>query len=70
MDDLDAYGVKEFCRKHDISTGFLYAEWRHGRGPRFMQAGDRRLISREAAADWRREMEVATRIGDSSPKAA
>jgi len=64
MDDRDADGVKEFCRRHGISAGFLYAEWRSGRGPRFMQVGDRPLISREAGADWRkeREREVATRV--------
>ena len=62
MDDRDADGVKEFCRRHGISSGFLYAEWRSGRGPRFMQVGDRRIISREAGADWRKEGEVATRV--------
>ena len=62
MDDRDADGVKEFCRRHGISPGFLYAEWRCGRGPRFMRVGDRRLISREAGAEWRKEREVATRV--------
>jgi hypothetical protein len=28
--------------------------WKRGEGPRFMQVDSRRLISREAAADWRR----------------
>ena len=65
MDDRDADGVAEFCRRHDISRGFLYAEWRRGRGPRFMQAGDRRIISREAGADWRRKLESAA--ADSNP---
>ena len=62
-DDRAAYGVTEFCRRHGFSRGFLYAEWREGRGPRYMQIGDRRLISREAAAEWRRELEDATRAG-------
>lgn len=62
MEDRDAYGVAEFCRRHDISKGFLYAEWRRGQGPRFMQAGDRRIITREGAADWRREREAATAL--------
>jgi hypothetical protein len=70
MDERDAYGVAEFCRRHGISKWFLYDAWRRGRGPRFMQAGDRRIITREAGADWRREMEAAARISDSSPKAA
>ena len=65
MDDRDADGVKEFCRRHAISPGFLYAEWRRGRGPRFMRAGDRRIISREAGAEWRRKLEAAA--ADSRP---
>jgi transposase-like protein len=56
MDERDADGVTEFCRRHGISKGYLYSLWRRGYGPRFMQAGDRRLISREAGADWRREL--------------
>jgi hypothetical protein len=65
MDERDADGVKEFCRRHDISPGFLYSLWRRGQGPRFMQAGDRRIISREAGADWRRKLEAAA--ADSRP---
>lgn len=57
-DDRDAYSVAEFCRRHGFSKGFLYGQWRQGRGPRFMWAGRRRLITREAAADWRHEQEA------------
>jgi hypothetical protein len=60
MEERDADSVKEFCERHGISPGLLYAEWRQKRGPRFMQVGDRRLITREAGADWRRELEAAT----------
>jgi transposase-like protein len=70
MDERDAYGVAEFCRRHGISRGYLYSLWRRGQGPRFMQAGDRRFITPEAGADWRRELETASRAGDSSSKAA
>jgi hypothetical protein len=45
-----------------ISRGYLYSLWRRGQGPRFMQVGDRRIITREAGADWRRELEVATEL--------
>jgi len=58
MDDRDADGVKEFARRQGISPGHLYSLWRRGLGPRFMQIGDRRIISREAGADWRKEREV------------
>ena len=62
MDDHDAYGVAEFCRRHGISRGYLYSLWRRGEGPRFMQAGDRRIITREAGADWRRELEATATL--------
>ena len=57
MEELDAYSVAEFSRRHGFSPGHLYALWRDNRGPRYMQLGDRRLITAEAAADWRRERE-------------
>jgi hypothetical protein len=63
VDECDAYSVAEFCRRNGFSSGFLYGEWRAGRGPRYMRLGDRRIITREAAADWRREMEAATHSG-------
>jgi hypothetical protein len=61
--EVDAFSVDEFCRRHGISRAYLYLMWRRGDGPRFMQVGARRLISKEAAADWRRSMEQ-------TPKAA
>ena len=58
MDERDADGVTEFCQRHGFSKSFLYGEWRRGKGPRFLQVGDRRIITREAGADWRRELEA------------
>ena len=57
--DRDADGINEFCARHGISRAFLYLLWKRGEGPRFMQIGARRLISREAAADWRSAAEKA-----------
>jgi hypothetical protein len=54
-----AFTVAEFCKAHRISRSFLYSEWKAGRGPRFMRAGVKRIITGEAAADWRRECEAA-----------
>jgi hypothetical protein len=59
----DAYGVDTFCKRHGFSRAYLYLLWKRGDGPCFMQVGARRLISKEAAAEWRRAMEQA-------PKAA
>ncbi len=58
--DRDAYGVDEFCKRHGFSRAYLYLLWRRKAGPRFMQVGARRLISKEAAADWRRATEKST----------
>jgi len=60
VQDRDAYSVAEFCARHGFSKWFLYSEWRQGRGPRFFWVGDRRFITREAAADWRQEQEAET----------
>jgi hypothetical protein len=53
------FSVDEFCVAHDISRAMLYKLWNSGRGPRAMSVGSRKLISHEAAADWRKACEVA-----------
>jgi len=53
-----AYSIREFCEAHRISTAFYYDLRNTGRGPREMIVGARRIISGEAAADWRRERET------------
>jgi hypothetical protein len=58
-DRAAAHSIYEFCGAHRISRGTLYKLWREGKGPRFIRAGGRRLISQEAAADWRRASEAA-----------
>jgi hypothetical protein len=67
---LVAYSVDEFCAAHGpISRSTLYNMWKAGTGPRFMLVGGgkgRRIISVEAAAEWRREREAAA----AGPKAA
>jgi hypothetical protein len=63
VSDFDAYSIDEFCRRHSISTAFFYKLKQQGKAPRTFHAGVRQLISREAAANWRREreQEAATR---------
>jgi predicted DNA-binding transcriptional regulator AlpA len=58
-DDCDAYSVKQFCIRHNISRSTFYLLVREGQGPRTIKIGARTLISREAAADWRRSREDA-----------
>ena len=54
-----AYTIQEFCHAHRLSRSKLYQMWDEGIGPRWMYVGTKRLISNEAAADWRREREAA-----------
>jgi hypothetical protein len=53
-----AFSIREFCEAHRISEAFYYDLRNTGRGPREMVLGTRRIISAEAAADWRREREA------------
>ena len=57
-DEADAYTVEEFCRRNRISVQLFY------KYPDLMPASfyvaKRRLISREAAAKWRRAREKAS----------
>ena len=55
--DRDAFSVDEFCRRNGISRAYLYVLWARGAGPKYMRVGARRLISKEAAADWRKACE-------------
>jgi hypothetical protein len=55
----NAFGTKELCNRNGFSQGWLYAEWRAGRGPRFFRAGDRRFVTLEAEAEWLRQLEAA-----------
>ena len=59
MSDRDAYSISEFCRSIGISQSFYFKQAALGLMPRTMKLGTRVLISREAAADWRREREQA-----------
>ena len=56
-DDADAYSVDEFCARHRISVQLFYKNRKQM--PRTFNVGTRVLISKEAAAAWRREREQA-----------
>jgi hypothetical protein len=60
MNQAAAYGVMPFCEAHDISRAMLYKLWKQGKGPKYIAVGRRRLITAEAAAEWRRRMETET----------
>jgi hypothetical protein len=56
-DDVDAFSVEEFCRRHRISVQLFYKNRKQM--PRSFKIGSRVLISKEAAAAWRRQREQA-----------
>jgi hypothetical protein len=49
-----AYTVSEFCDAHRISRSKLYQLWSARLGPRFILIGTKKIITTEAAANWRR----------------
>jgi predicted DNA-binding transcriptional regulator AlpA len=54
-----ALTIPAFCKAHGISEAFFYQLAKEGRGPRTMRVGRRRLVSIEAAKDWRAANTVA-----------
>jgi hypothetical protein len=54
-DEVDAYSVAEFCKRHRISPQLFYKF--KEQMPATFRIGARVLISREAATAWRRERE-------------
>ena len=56
--DGDAYTIREFCARHRLSMSMYYKMRTQGRGPREMHVGRHVVISREAAAKWRRAREA------------
>ena len=53
--DRDAYPITEFCKRHGFSRSHYYGLPADER-PREMRVGNRVLISKEAAAEWRARM--------------
>ena len=53
---INAYSVEHFAESHGVSRSQVFVEIKNHR-LRTMKVGRRRLISDEAAADWRLLME-------------
>ncbi|HYE35669.1 hypothetical protein [Methylocaldum sp.] len=56
--ERDAYTIPEFCKSHRICLASFYNLEKRGQAPRTFRVGRRRLVSVEAAAEWRRAMEA------------
>jgi hypothetical protein len=54
-----AFSIRSFCKRHEISESFFHKLRALGLAPAIMKVGARTLISREAAAAWRRQREAA-----------
>lgn len=52
-----AVSIKEFCRQHGISKNLFYKLEKEGHAPKTINLGKRRLITEEAAAEWRVNMQ-------------
>jgi len=59
-----ALSIAEFCGTHNISRSTFYNMVKDGTGPRTMKVRGRTLVSNEAAAEWRRQCESASRPAD------
>jgi hypothetical protein len=63
LTDPDAYSIRQFCDRHNISESFFFRLRARGEGPAMIAVGKRRLITREAARAWRkRRAEVASNV--------
>jgi hypothetical protein len=58
----EAYTIEEFCKAHRFSRASYFNLKSKGEGPREMRVGNRVIISREAALDWRREREAEPKV--------
>lgn len=56
--EIQAFTIEEFCKSHGFSRAHYFNLQRASEGPRVMHVGARVLISREAAADWRKAREA------------
>lgn len=64
--EVDSFSVSEFCQRNGgISVQLFYKLKPRGLMPRTFRLGTRVLISKEAAAAWRREREAAPQPGPS-----
>ncbi|HIF50426.1 MAG TPA: hypothetical protein EYQ42_02635 [Thiotrichaceae bacterium] len=55
--DMQIYSVASFCKAHGICRGHFYNLLSEGLAPKIIKLGRRTLISCEAAAEWRKQME-------------
>jgi hypothetical protein len=57
--NAEAYSIPEFCEAHRISESMYYKIRSVGLGPKETRALSKIIITKESAADWRRERTTA-----------
>lgn len=57
MNNRSAISIKQFCTEHNLSRTLFYSLLKQNKAPKLMYVGRRRMISCEAAAEWRKQME-------------
>jgi hypothetical protein len=57
--NAEAYTIPEFCEAHRISESMYYKIRAAKQGPREARALSKVIITKEAAADWRRDRTTA-----------
>ena len=57
-EEVDAASIRTFCRRHGLSVASYYNLRVTGLAPREAIVGGRRLITKEAAAEWRKAREA------------
>jgi predicted DNA-binding transcriptional regulator AlpA len=58
--NTQAQSVNAFCEEHGFSTAMFYKLLRQGKGPKTIKVGRRRLVTSEAADEWRKAMQAKT----------
>jgi hypothetical protein len=53
---LDAYSIREFCRRHSISRSTYYNMRKAGKGPAESHVMGRVIITKESAFKWRQSV--------------
>ncbi|MCC7203113.1 MAG: hypothetical protein IT393_10700 [Nitrospirae bacterium] len=63
MNQQNAFTISDFCESHKISRAFFYQLVKAGKGPLIIRLGSKRLVTKEAAAEWRRKLEAESGAG-------
>ena len=61
MSAVRTYRVKDFCKAYGVSRSFAYQEMQTGR-LKYLKVGRIRLISYEAAEEWRHSYEAQSTV--------